>query len=68
MGIKNDNLIFENRISKLLNVNELCEVTGFKRGTIYNWVHREVGFPYVKWGKAIRFNLDEVISWLENRS
>ena len=62
-----ENRIFENRIG-VLNINELSIIINFKKRTIYNWIHREKGFPYKKWGKSVRFRLDDVINWLEKRS
>ena len=59
--------LFENRICSV-TVQELSLVTGFKPRTIYNWIHREPDFPYVKWGKTVRFNPEKVFRWLAERS
>ena len=66
ISLTRNNQIFENKI-KTVNVRELSAVTGFKIGTIYNWIYREPEFPYLKWGKAVRFYLDEVHEWLDKR-
>lgn len=66
--IKNDNMVFDNRTGeRALNIRELSEKIGFKTRTIYNWNTREPDFPYIKWGKSVRYNLEAVLRWLENR-
>jgi len=48
---------------KLLNVQEVAELLGVKKSTIYQWTHQ--GFiPYVKVGKLVRFKPDAVMKWL----
>lgn len=34
--------------------------------TIYNW--RQEGLPYIKLGRAIRFDLGKVQQWFEDRN
>lgn len=51
---------------KLLNVQEVAELLGVKKFTIYQWTSQ--GFiPYVKVGKLVRFNVDTVIKWLSEK-
>lgn len=51
---------------KLLNVQEVAELLGVKKSTIYQWTSQ--GFiPYVKVGKLVRFNVDTVIKWLSEK-
>lgn len=33
--------------------------------TVYNW--RQEGLPYKKLGRAVRFDLDEIEQWFDNR-
>ena len=56
--------IFEN----LITIAEFCRITKFSTRTVYNWIHREAEFPYIKWGTSIRLEFPKVISWLEARS
>lgn len=48
---------------KLLNVTEVAQLIGVQPSTIYQWTHQ--GFiPHVKIGKLVRFNVDDVMTWL----
>ena len=56
--------VFDN----LITIAEFCRLTKFSPRTVYNWIHREADFPYIKWGRSIRLEFPKVISWLEARS
>ena len=62
-GTIKEDLLFEN----LITIKEFCRITKFSPRTVYNWKHRGRGFPYIKWGKSIRLELQKVILWLKNR-
>ena len=48
---------------KLLNVQEIADLLGVKKSTIYQWTSQ--GFiPHVKIGKLVQFNVDSVMKWL----
>ncbi len=50
---------------KLLNAQEIADLLGVKKSTIYQWTHQ--GFiPYVKVGKLVRFKPDVVMKWLSD--
>ena len=50
---------------KLLNVQEVAELLGVKKSTIYQWIHQ--GFiPHVKIGKLVRLKPDVVMKWLSD--
>ena len=53
--------------SKLYNVQELAEFLGVKVNTVYLWVEQK-RIPFVKVGRLVRFNLDEVLSAIKKRS
>lgn len=54
-------------MSKLLNTAEIAELLGVKPSTIRKWVH--YGYiPYVKLGRAVRFNLKDIEQWLQQRT
>ena len=51
---------------RLLNVQEIADLLGVKKSTIYQWTHQ--GFiPFVKVGKLVRFKPDAVMKWLNER-
>lgn len=52
-------------LDRLLTTEELMEHFSVTRQTIYNW--RKEGMPYKKYVKLVRFDLREVIDWLEKR-
>lgn len=50
---------------RLLTLTELMELLKVSRGTINNW--RKKGMPYMKGEKAVRFNKDDVMEWLNEK-
>ena len=57
----------ENNIHCLIDINELSKRISVPKGTLYNWVylHR---IPFVKAGRSLRFDPDEVIQSLPHYS
>ena len=53
-------------LDRLLTTKELMEYFNVTRGTIINW--RKEGMPYKKYGTIVRFDLDEVMEWLDKRN
>ena len=52
---------------KYLTLNELSEKLKLSRSTIDAW--RREGLPFIKMGRNIRFDEDEVMKWIrENKS
>lgn len=54
-------LIFDNRI---WTTREVCKVTTYKKGTIYNLVS-EGRIPYRKCGNKLYFIPSEIIDWMK---
>jgi excisionase family DNA binding protein len=50
---------------RLINIQELAEYTGNTVGTLYVWIHQRK-IPYIKWGRNIRFDLNEIDKFIEN--
>ncbi len=51
---------------RLLNVQEIADLLGVKKSTIYQWTHQ--GFiPHVKVGKLVRFKPDAVMKWVNEK-
>lgn len=52
---------------RYLNINELSEYIGIRKGTLYVWVCQK-RIPYAKIGGLLRFDLREIDSWVKGRS
>ncbi|HPO05027.1 MAG TPA: helix-turn-helix domain-containing protein [Bacillota bacterium] len=48
---------------KYLTIEDVSEMLQVTRTTIYNFKKR--GMPFIKLGKTIRFDQDEVIDWIK---
>ena len=53
-------------MKNLMTSVDLSEYLSVTMQTIYNW--RNEGMPSIKVGSQYRYNLDEVMSWLEKRN
>ncbi len=54
-------------MEKLLTAKQLSEILEVKPDTVYDWVSRGL-IPYVKLGRIIRFNKNEIFRWVETRT
>jgi len=52
---------------RLLNVEELSELTGLSKNTIYCWVSQR-RIPFVKLGRLTKFDLEKIEEWIEENS
>lgn len=50
---------------RLLNINELVEYTGLKKGTLYAWVCQR-RIPFVKCGHLVKFDIKDIDKWIES--
>ena len=48
----------------LISIDELASILRIRKGTIYNWVYRRK-IPYVKVGRLVRFDLNEIAKYLD---
>ena len=53
--------------NKYLNEIEVSAITGFALSTLRNQRFNRKGIPYVKLKKSVRYNLNDVISYMETR-
>ena len=53
-------------MTKLLSPQELSEVLSISIETVYAWTSQK-RIPYIKMGRLVRFNADEVNRWLERQ-
>ena len=51
---------------KFLTVEDVAEMLQVTRTTIYNL--KKKGLPFIKLGKNIRFDQDEVVKWVKSNS
>jgi excisionase family DNA binding protein len=49
-------------LKKLLTTKELAELLKVTTVTIWRW--RDNGLPFIKIGRSIRFDFDEVMKWI----
>lgn len=54
-------------MTKLLRPEDVAEMLGVKKSTVYQWSHRGY-IPHIKLGKLLRFDEEAVIEWLEKKS
>lgn len=53
------------QLKELVTTKELSSLLKVTRQTVANW--RKEGLPFMKLGRSIRFDYDEVIEWLKER-
>jgi excisionase family DNA binding protein len=51
---------------KFLTIEDVADMLQVTRTTVYNLKKR--GLPFIKIGKSIRFNQEDVIEWVMNNS
>ena len=54
------------QITKYLREADAAEITGFAIQTLRNKRHTGDGPPYIKKGRAVRYPLADLISWMES--
>jgi excisionase family DNA binding protein len=54
--------------SRLLSIKELSDFLQVPVSTIYDWRYRREAPKAIKVGKFLRFDVHEVMKWLERRS
>ena len=54
-------------LEKLLSPEEVSNILGVSKSTIYRWVHHEF-IPHVKVGAAVRFDRHEIEEWIRARA
>lgn len=53
----------EDKMNKLLSIEEVSELLGVKVSTLYSWVHMRK-FTFVKVGRLLRFEKHTVDEWI----
>jgi excisionase family DNA binding protein len=52
-------------MQRLIDINELSQLLSISKGTLYNWCYLR-RIPYIKAGRSLRFDPDEVIQSLRH--
>jgi len=50
---------------KFLNEAEVSEMTGRAVSTLRNDRYLRQGLPFIKWGRSVRYDFEEVVAFLE---
>jgi len=53
-------------MTKLLSPQQLAETLCISIETVYAWTSQK-RIPYIKMGRLVRFNMDEISKWLDER-
>ena len=53
-------------MKNLIDTPQLAEYLSINKHTVYVW--RTLGMPNIKVGSQYRYNIDEVLKWLEERA
>ena len=48
-----------------LTIEEVAEMLKVARSTVYKY--KEMGLPFIKLGKVIRFELKDVVNWVDQQ-
>lgn len=52
---------------KFLTEAEVSEITGRAVSTLRNDRHFRQGIPFIKWGRMVRYDFEEVVTFLEGK-
>ncbi len=61
---KSDNKIMSMFDNLIWTIDEVCKITAYKKGTIYNLVSNG-SIPYRKRGRKLFFIPNEILSWIK---
>lgn len=51
---------------KYLTEKQVSEITRIALSTLRNHRHQRRGIPYVKYGKSVRYDLNDVLNFMDN--
>ena len=67
-NIKNELQIHPQKVTQedeFLNIEELSNLIGLTKPTLYGHVHRNT-IPFIKKGKMLRFSKNDILNWLQD--
>ena len=48
---------------RFLNIDEVAEYLGLKKGTVYSWVcYKKI--PHIKMGRLVKFDIRQIDDWM----
>lgn len=53
---------------RFINETEVASITGLSVQTLRNWRFQGKGIPYVKAGRSVRYQYQDVIQYMEERT
>jgi len=53
-------------MEKLLSPENICEILGIEKSTLYSWTSRGL-IPFIKVNGLLRFRESELLRWLKSR-
>jgi len=56
-----------NTVEELLNEHDVARITGLSVASVRRWRLLKQGPKYIKIGSAVRYNSDDLSSWLKSR-
>jgi len=54
-------------MSKLLTTKEVADILGVHSATVARWKKGENPVPFLQVGRQIRFEIEKVLKWLEDK-
>ena len=57
----------ENALETLLNEHDVARITGLSVASVRRWRLLRKGPKYLKIGAAVRYNPEDLVSWLKSR-
>jgi len=55
-------------ISNFINLNELCEWTGWSKNTAYKYIKHIPEIKTYHFGRFLRFDREEVLEWIKSQT
>jgi len=55
---------YDRQVDRLVDDKELSTITGISRRTFQNWRLRQSGPPFVRAGRAVRYELSAALRWM----
>jgi len=54
-------------MKQYVNEHKVAKSTGFAVQTLRNWRHQRRGFAYTKIGRSIRYDMEDVVKFMDAR-
>lgn len=58
----------EDDVERLLTTQELADLVGVPKATVYRWAHQGEGPVGIRIGKHRRYRLSDIEAWLEQQA